>query len=89
MRTSSYGLRVTHKILLKDKKGNKQLVCFSTETFVRIKEEKVYYYPMKATNDAYTPDARQVLMDDEKEATEHATIVDLKCDVIQSQSPNL
>ncbi len=66
-----------YKILLKDKNSNKQFVCFSPETFVRIKDGMVYSYPMKGTIDASIPDAGQVLMDDEKETAEHATIVDL------------
>lgn len=66
-----------YKILLKDKNDNRQFVCFSPETFVRIKEGMIYSYPMKGTIDASIPDAGQVLMDDEKEAAEHATIVDL------------
>ena len=66
-----------YKILLKNKNSNRQFVCFSPETFVRIKNGMIYSYPMKGTIDASIPDAGQVLMDDEKEAAEHATIVDL------------
>ncbi len=66
-----------YKILLKDKNDNRQFVCFSPETFVRIKDEMIYSYPMKGTIDASIPNAAQVLMDDEKETAEHATIVDL------------
>lgn len=66
-----------YKILLKNKNSNRQFVCFSPETFVRIKNGMIYSYPMKGTIDASIPDAKQVLMDDEKEIAEHATIVDL------------
>lgn len=52
-------------------------VCFSPETFVRIKNGRIYSYPMKGTLDASLPDAEKLLMEDEKEAAEHATIVDL------------
>ena len=52
-------------------------VCFSPETFVRIKGGRIYSYPMKGTLDASLPDAEKQLMEDEKEAAEHATIVDL------------
>lgn len=55
----------------------KQFVCFSPESFVRIKNGKIYSYPMKGTLDASLPNAEEVLMNDEKEAAEHATIVDL------------
>lgn len=52
-------------------------VCFSPETFVRIKNGRIYSYPMKGTLDASLPDAEKLLMEDEKEAAEHATIADL------------
>ena len=52
-------------------------VCFSPETFVRIKGGRIYSYPMKGTLDASLPDAEKLLMEDRKEAAEHATIVDL------------
>ena len=52
-------------------------VCFSPETFVRIKYGRIYSYPMKGTLDASLPDAEKQLMEDRKEAAEHATIVDL------------
>lgn len=52
-------------------------VCFSPETFVRIKGGRIYSYPMKGTLDASLPNAEKQLMEDQKEAAEHATIVDL------------
>ena len=52
-------------------------VCFSPETFIRIKGGRIYSYPMKGTLDASLPDAEKQLMGDRKEAAEHATIVDL------------
>ena len=52
-------------------------VCFSPETFVRIKNGRIYSYPMNGTLDASLPDAEKQLMEDRKEAAEHATIVDL------------
>lgn len=67
-----------YKLLLKTQgsHGN-SFVCFSPETFVRVRGGRIYSYPMKGTLDASVPNAEQVLMTDEKEATEHATIVDL------------
>ncbi len=53
------------------------LVCFSPEIFVRIENGIISGYPMKGTIDASLPGASQKLMDDEKEAAEHAPIVDL------------
>ena len=44
---------------------------------MRIKGGRIYSYPMKGTLDASLPDAEKQLMEDEKEAAEHATIVDL------------
>ena len=61
-----------YKLWLKD-----TLVCFSPEIFVRIEEGKIKSFPMKGTIDASLPDARRLLMNDRKEAAEHATIVDL------------
>lgn len=65
-----------YKLLLKGGAG-RRFVCFSPETFVRIHGGKIYSYPMKGTLDASIPNAEDVLMNDEKEAAEHATIVDL------------
>ena len=61
-----------YKLLLPD-----QLVVFSPECFVRIEEDHIYSYPMKGTIDASIPDAQNQLLNDEKEVSEHYTIVDL------------
>ena len=66
-----------YKLLLRRKRNLTPFVCFSPETFVRIKGGRIYSYPMKGTLDASLPDAEKQLMEDEKEAAEHATIVDL------------
>jgi para-aminobenzoate synthetase component 1 len=52
-------------------------VVFSPETFVQIKQGRIYSYPMKGTIDAALPGAREQLLNDEKEMAEHVTIVDL------------
>ncbi|MDD7273256.1 MAG: aminodeoxychorismate synthase component I [Prevotella sp.] len=52
-------------------------VCFSPEIFVRIKDGRIYSYPMKGTINASIPNATQTLLHNPKEAAEHATIVDL------------
>lgn len=65
-----------YKILLKES-HYRQFVCFSPETFVKIKNGRIFSYPMKGTIDAHIPNAQNVLIGDEKEAAEHATIVDL------------
>ena len=55
-----------------------KFVCFSPEIFVRITEQgEISSYPMKGTIDATRPNAEKELMDNKKEAAEHATIVDL------------
>lgn len=51
-------------------------VC-SPETFVRINDGFIYSYPMKGTIDALLPNAKEILLNDVKEAAEHATITDL------------
>lgn len=50
---------------------------FSPEIFVKIQKGKISTYPMKGTVDAEVDDARRRLLDDRKEAAEHATITDL------------
>lgn len=61
-----------YKLRLKD-----QFVCFSPECFVRIENRKIYAYPMKGTINAEIPNAKEKLLQSEKEFTEHNTIVDL------------
>lgn len=64
--------KAIYKLWLKD-----SFTVFSPEIFVRIHKGKISSYPMKGTIDASIPDAAQLLMNDLKEAAEHATIVDL------------
>lgn len=55
-----------------------EILCFSPEIFVRIDENgRLSTYPMKGTQDAALPDARHRLLNNQKEYSEHATIVDL------------
>jgi para-aminobenzoate synthetase component 1 len=60
------------KLLFKD-----QFVCFSPERFVKIKDNKIYTFPMKGTIDASTKDAKEKILNDTKELSEHTMIVDL------------
>lgn len=64
--------KALYKLWLKE-----QFVCFSPEIFVRIEGGLIKSFPMKGTIDATLPDAEKQLLDDVKEAAEHATIVDL------------
>lgn len=67
-----------YKLLLQNSKAlHESFVCFSPETFVKIRGRRIYSYPMKGTIDEAIPNAEKVLMEDKKEAAEHATIVDL------------
>ncbi|MBN2636752.1 MAG: aminodeoxychorismate synthase component I [Prolixibacteraceae bacterium] len=61
-----------YKILLKD-----EFVCFSPETFIQIKEGKIYSFPMKGTISAENKNAEILILNDSKEIAEHNTIVDL------------
>lgn len=61
-----------YKLLLTD-----HAVVFSPETFVTIDKGIIRAHPMKGTIDASLPGAKEVLLNDAKEAAEHATIVDL------------
>jgi len=54
-----------------------EFVCFSPETFIKIKENKIYSYPMKGTIQAGIPNAKNIILNDQKEFAEHATMVDL------------
>ena len=64
--------KALYKVWLKNR-----FVVFSPEIFVRIEDGLIRSFPMKGTIDASLPDAKKRLWDDEKEAAEHATIVDL------------
>lgn len=61
-----------YKLLYKNK-----LLVYSPESFVQIRENKIYAYPMKGTIDASVKDAEKIILSDKKELAEHVTIVDL------------
>ena len=61
-----------YRLWMKDK-----LVCFSPETFVKISRGEISSYPMKGTAEDVSPSSAEQLLANEKEAAEHATIVDL------------
>jgi len=61
-----------YKLLYKN-----EFLVFSPETFIKIESGKIYSYPMKGTIDANLVDAKQSILNDEKEKAEHVTIVDL------------
>lgn len=61
-----------------------RFVCFSPEIFVRIADGRIATFPMKGTIDASVPDAEQVILNDPKEAAEHAAAVELLMDDLRS-----
>ena len=61
-----------YKIFLKNR-----FVCFSPETFIKIRNGKIYSSPMKGTIDANVKNAKKIILNDSKELAEHNTIVDL------------
>jgi len=64
--------RAKYKLCWKDR-----FLVFSPETFIQIKNEKIYSFPMKGTIDATVSDAEKQILADTKELAEHVTIVDL------------
>ena len=64
--------KAIYKLWVKD-----AFTVFSPEIFIKIQQGRIHSYPMKGTIDATIPSATQKLIDDPKEAAEHATIVDL------------
>jgi len=61
-----------YKLRYKDK-----FVCFSPESFIQIRDNKIHTYPMKGTIDASIPDAKQQILNNQKEMAEHIMVVDL------------
>ncbi len=67
-----YRSNAKYKLLYGD-----EFVVFSPEIFVQIKNGIISSFPMKGTIDADLKDAENILLDNQKEMAEHATIVDL------------
>lgn len=67
-----YASREKYKLYYDD-----QFIVFSPECFVKIENGKIYSFPMKGTIDASIPNAKEIILRDEKELAEHTTIVDL------------
>lgn len=67
-----HGSYAPYKLWVKD-----AFLVLSPETFVQMKEGTIRTFPMKGTIDAFIPNAEEMLLNDEKEMAEHATIVDL------------
>ncbi|CAN5394346.1 aminodeoxychorismate synthase component I [soil metagenome] len=54
-----------------------QFIVFSPESFIQIRDDKIFSFPMKGTIDASVPNAKEIILKDPKELSEHITIVDL------------
>ncbi len=67
-----YQSKAKYKVYYQD-----HFVSFSPETFVEIKGNKIFTYPMKGTIDASLPNAARALRENPKEKAEHYTVVDL------------
>ncbi|ACZ12653.1 aminodeoxychorismate synthase component I [Sulfurospirillum deleyianum] len=67
-----YATKARFKLYFKD-----QFVAFSPERFVRIENNTIHTFPMKGTMDASIPNAKALLLADEKEKAEHVMVVDL------------
>ncbi len=64
--------KAKYKVLYQD-----QLVFFSPETFVEVRNGKIFTHPMKGTIDAEIENAAEILKNNVKEKAEHYTVVDL------------
>jgi para-aminobenzoate synthetase component 1 len=64
--------KAKYKLYFKD-----QFICFSPEKFIEIEENTISTYPMKGTIEASLPNAKERILNDEKEMAEHVMIVDL------------
>lgn len=67
-----YRSQAKYKVLYKD-----EFVFFSPETFVEVKNDRIFTHPMKGTIDAEVDDAANILRENPKEKAEHYTVIDL------------
>jgi para-aminobenzoate synthetase component 1 len=67
-----YSSKAKYKFLFND-----EFLVFSPETFIQMREGKIYSFPMKGTIDASIPGASELILNSVKEKSEHVTIVDL------------
>lgn len=64
-----------YKLRFQNQEDN--FVCFSPERFVKIKDNKIFTYPMKGTIDADISNAKEQILANKKEMAEHTMVVDL------------
>jgi para-aminobenzoate synthetase component 1 len=68
---------IFYKAKAKFKIKYKNFVSFSPERFVKIENNKIYTYPMKGTIDANIKNAKEKILNNQKELAEHTMVVDL------------
>ena len=66
-----------------------KFVCFSPEKFIDIYNNNIYAYPMKGTINANIKDAKNIILNDKKELSEHTMIVDLLRNDLSTISSNV
>lgn len=76
--------KALYKLLYKD-----QFVVFSPESFIQIRGKRISTYPMKGTIMSSVPNAEENLLNNDKEAWEHNTIVDLMRNDLSMISDNV
>lgn len=54
-----------------------RFTCFSPERFIKIEQNRVYTYPMKGTIDSKIENAKELILNNQKELAEHTMVVDL------------
>lgn len=64
--------KAKYKLWMKD-----QFLVFSPEIFIQIRDNQIFSFPMKGTIDANVSNAEQKILSDQKEISEHITMVDL------------
>ena len=69
--------KVDAKFKLRYKNQTDDFVCFSPERFVQIDNNTICTYPMKGTIDANKKNAKQLILNNQKEMAEHTMVVDL------------
>ena len=68
---------------------NNNFVVFSPESFISVSGNHISTFPMKGTIDASVKNAKEIILNNKKEAAEHATIVDLLRNDLSSVAKNV
>lgn len=79
-----HAAKAPYKLLFKD-----QFVVFSPESFIKIKGNTLFTYPMKGTIDAGLEQAEQLLLNNPKEQAEHKLVVSLMHENLKKVATNV